>query len=106
MREAAGRGRSCGPGIPCSRSGLASRFFAGPLLDAAGRRRILLISLAAFTAASLLYLPAGSLALLLGLLLPLTGFGGMYVWLGVLMLASICLYHAVHGRKRRTAGLA
>ncbi|UNK45593.1 MFS transporter [Arthrobacter sulfonylureivorans] len=46
---------------------LVSRFFAGPLIDNVGRRRILLISLAAFVAASLLYIPAGSLPLLLAL---------------------------------------
>ncbi len=46
---------------------LVSRFFAGPLIDNVGRRRILLISLAAFVAASLLYIPAGSLAVLLAL---------------------------------------
>ena len=40
---------------------LVSRFFAGPLIDNAGRRRMLLISLAAFAAASLLYIPADSL---------------------------------------------
>ncbi|MET1153002.1 MFS transporter [Arthrobacter sp.] len=44
---------------------LVSRFFAGPLIDNVGRRRILLISLAAFVTASLLYIPAGSLAALL-----------------------------------------
>ncbi|NKX52601.1 MFS transporter, partial [Arthrobacter deserti] len=44
---------------------LISRFFAGPLLDAAGRRRVLVVSLAVYTAVSLLYIPAGSLALLL-----------------------------------------
>lgn len=38
---------------------------------------------------------------LLGLLLPLTGFPGMYIWLGVLMLACIGLYYGVHGRKRQ-----
>ena len=46
---------------------LVSRFFAGPLIDNVGRRRILLISLAAFVAVSLLYIPAGSLSLLLAL---------------------------------------
>ncbi|MFD1210426.1 MFS transporter [Arthrobacter sp. GCM10027362] len=44
---------------------LVSRFFAGPLLDAAGGRRVLPAGLAVFTAVSLLYIPAGSLALLL-----------------------------------------
>ncbi|MCG2622544.1 MFS transporter [Arthrobacter sp. I2-34] len=44
---------------------LVSRFFAGPLLDAAGRRRVLMVSLAVFAAISLLYIPAGSLAMLL-----------------------------------------
>ncbi|NKX54490.1 MFS transporter [Arthrobacter sp. E918] len=44
---------------------LLSRFFAGPLLDTAGRRRVLVVSLAVFTAVSLLYIPASSLALLL-----------------------------------------
>ncbi|MGW6174181.1 MFS transporter [Arthrobacter sp. NPDC055138] len=46
---------------------LVSRFFAGPLIDDAGRRRVLLISLAAFVAVSLLYIPAGSLTMLLAL---------------------------------------
>lgn len=46
---------------------LISRFFAGPLIDNAGRRRVLLISLTAFVAVSLLYIPAGSLTMLLAL---------------------------------------
>jgi MFS family permease len=38
--------------------------------------------------------------LLLGLLIPVTGFPGMYLALAGLVLASTLLYHAVHGHKR------
>jgi predicted MFS family arabinose efflux permease len=44
---------------------LVSRFFAGMLLDRVGRRRILLLALLVFVAVSVLYIPAGSLQLLL-----------------------------------------
>ncbi|UWX98567.1 MFS transporter [Arthrobacter zhaoxinii] len=44
---------------------LAARVFAGKFLDFVGRRRLLVISLAVFVAASLLYIPASNLALLL-----------------------------------------
>ncbi|KAD3632962.1 MFS transporter [Arthrobacter yangruifuii] len=44
---------------------LTARVFAGKFLDFVGRRRLLVISLAVFVAASLLYIPASSLALLL-----------------------------------------
>ncbi|WP_240974773.1 MFS transporter [Crystallibacter degradans] len=44
---------------------LVSRFFAGILLDKVGRRRILLLALLVFVAVSVLYIPAGSLELLL-----------------------------------------
>ena len=40
-------------------------------------------------------------AVLLGLLVPLTGFDGMYAWLGGLMVACIPLYYLVHGRAAR-----
>ena len=38
--------------------------------------------------------------LLLGLLIPVAGFPGMYTVLAGVVLASTLLYHAVHGRKR------
>ena len=44
---------------------LAARVFAGKFLDFVGRRRMLVVSLAVFTVASLLYIPASNLALLL-----------------------------------------
>ncbi|MCQ1950082.1 MFS transporter [Arthrobacter sp. zg-Y859] len=44
---------------------LAARVFAGKFLDFVGRRRLLVVSLAVFVVASLLYIPASSLALLL-----------------------------------------
>jgi MFS family permease len=44
-----------------------ARIFAGWLLDVVGRRRLLLAALLVFVAASLLYIPAGSLPLLLAL---------------------------------------
>jgi len=44
---------------------LIARLFAGSLLDVVGRRRMLLSSLLVFVAASLLYIPADSLELLL-----------------------------------------
>ncbi|WP_163544823.1 MFS transporter [Occultella kanbiaonis] len=44
---------------------VAGRVFAGKLLDALGRRRILLVSLALFVVMSLLYIPAQSLGLLI-----------------------------------------
>jgi len=44
---------------------LIARMFAGRLLDVVGRRRMVVASMAAFVAASLLYLPADSLVLLI-----------------------------------------
>nr|WP_269437328.1 MFS transporter [Arthrobacter sp. zg-Y20] len=44
---------------------LLARVFAGKFLDFVGRRRLLIVSLAVFVVAALLYIPAGSLALLL-----------------------------------------
>ncbi|MCC9145296.1 MULTISPECIES: MFS transporter [unclassified Arthrobacter] len=44
--------------------------------------------------------------LLLGLLLPLTGFHGMYWVLAAVLLASTGLYHLVHGRKNYRPGAA
>ncbi|MCQ1946889.1 MFS transporter [Arthrobacter sp. zg-Y1116] len=44
---------------------LAARVFAGKFLDFVGRRRLLVTSLAVFVVASLLYIPASNLALLL-----------------------------------------
>lgn len=46
---------------------MVARLFAGRLLDTLGRRRVLLASLAVFVVASLLYLPANTLGLLLAL---------------------------------------
>ncbi|MBD8043807.1 MFS transporter [Arthrobacter sp. Sa2BUA2] len=45
--------------------GLAARIFAGKFLDFVGRRRMLLIGLLGYTAAAVLYIPAGSLGLLI-----------------------------------------
>ncbi|MFS8479198.1 MAG: MFS transporter [Micromonosporaceae bacterium] len=45
----------------------AARLFAGALVDLGGRRRVLLASLGVFTAASVAYIPAGSLGLLLSI---------------------------------------
>nr|WP_231706267.1 MFS transporter [Arthrobacter sp. zg-Y40] len=44
---------------------LLARVFAGKFLDFVGRRRLLIVSLAVFVVAALLYIPADSLALLL-----------------------------------------
>ena len=44
---------------------LVARVFAGKFLDFVGRRRLLIISLAVFVVAAVLYIPAGNLALLL-----------------------------------------
>lgn len=44
---------------------LVSRFFAGMLMDRVGRRRILVLALLVFVAVSVLYIPAGSLQLLM-----------------------------------------
>jgi len=46
---------------------ILARLFAGRLLDVVGRKRMLLVSLAAFVAFSLLYIPADSLPMLIGL---------------------------------------
>lgn len=45
--------------------GLAARIFAGKFLDFIGRRRMLLIGLLGYTAAAVLYIPAGSLGVLI-----------------------------------------
>lgn len=44
---------------------VAARLFAGKLMEALGRKRLLVISLTVFVLASVLYIPTGSLALLL-----------------------------------------
>src|SRR3954471_22726885 len=55
---------------------LISRFFAGPLLDTAGRRRLLGVSSAVFSTVSPLYTRASALALLRVLrLIPGAAFG-------------------------------
>lgn len=44
-----------------------ARLFAGSLIDLAGRRRMLLVSLVVYTLAAASYVPAGSLGLLIGI---------------------------------------
>lgn len=60
------------------------------------------------TATYYLMLDAGSglAPILLGMLIPLTGYSGMYLALAILAVGAGALYHFVHGHKRRRPALA
>lgn len=89
-------------------SGLASSMFiigavlarlvAGNLVDLAGRRRVLLVSLVVFVAASFCYLPAGSV----GVLLAVRGVHG--VAFGFASTAAMAIAQSIIPLKRRAEG--
>lgn len=77
---------------------VVARLFSGRLVDVVGRKRLLLVSLAVYTVLSYLYIPSGSLAMLLGMRL----LHGMAFGAGTTALAA-----AVQGlipRARRSEG--